>query len=937
MKASKRHVTEFEIQYSRKKENNTKKLNKTVLSKSLNELNITNINETINLENENNSLDGITHDGGMSMITDAFSIASRLETKQFIDYKQIPHLNPITAAELELIRDFAYENHKKLSEVLTKTTSADSRTNGVGSKGGHIAREYKAPGPHNGHNSIKDEERLIRNSEDSSDNKSYALKPPKILNHQPWDNRTVNRIFKDENNRIVKVFTDSFFRNSVTELVESGISTPSDFSLPKTKSIEMEQLSKNEQKLIEMLSPDLSANDNIILEETVHHSHEQIETGKSSKFNKKIILPSINKSKCNLNKKIGGVTYQAIDDNRSFWIEKCLAPISKSINDFNYFDFTVLSKVQAGNDFGVHLLGYICILLGINHTYDLIKASLLRELSQFQRFLQGVDIMSVPVRRLRKANLFFIENLEKCNDYVMRPELLQRSRDWTFVEAKSLSKLHKWVKSFNYTSCIILKVAEWRKIQQTLPDDVTINLIEEKKSSANNSPSKRVSPIKASPSPEKVRSTSPGMEFFPEAFYWELAAMDIANTLYNKDPVSSNNNSSNEISNNNSDGEYGIYDDFDEDEDEEAISKPIESPIVPPPVVNEIDNLVHTQNKEENAVVKDDAEEDDYEDNYEDDEYGDDGFGDEDDSNEKKKIEEDLIDAAAKKEKVEEKSRLEKKRLEDESNEAKRIEDELIAEKSRIEEEVKIESQRIDDYAAIEKELSGEPVETTVTDVSVIEKEIVKDDEDDDYGDDEFGEEEEEETVLETPFVQPVNDTPIVIEKPVINDNPVVIEEPVINDTPIVIEEPVINDTPVVIEKSVINDTPIVIEEPVINDTPIVTEEPVNDTPIVIEEPVINDTPVVIEKPVINDTPIVIEEPVINDTPVVVEEPVINDTPVVTEEPVINDTPIVIEEPVINDTPVVIEEPVSDTPIVIEEPVINDTPVEDDYGDDDFE
>ena len=54
--------------------------------------------------------------------------------------------------KMSMIRTNTSKNITALNNVLVRVSTSDSRESGVGSRGGHIAREVKSPGPHNGHN-----------------------------------------------------------------------------------------------------------------------------------------------------------------------------------------------------------------------------------------------------------------------------------------------------------------------------------------------------------------------------------------------------------------------------------------------------------------------------------------------------------------------------------------------------------------------------------------------------------------------------------------------------------------------------------------------------------------------------------------------------------------------------------------------------------------
>ena len=54
--------------------------------------------------------------------------------------------------KMTMIRTNTSKNIAALNNILVRVSTSDSRETGVGSRGGHIAREVKSPGPHNGHN-----------------------------------------------------------------------------------------------------------------------------------------------------------------------------------------------------------------------------------------------------------------------------------------------------------------------------------------------------------------------------------------------------------------------------------------------------------------------------------------------------------------------------------------------------------------------------------------------------------------------------------------------------------------------------------------------------------------------------------------------------------------------------------------------------------------
>lgn len=59
------------------------------------------------------------------------------------------------------IREIAQSNVAKVDHILTTAEKVRYREHCVGSKGGHIARELKAPGPLNGHRFIRPEDKFF--------------------------------------------------------------------------------------------------------------------------------------------------------------------------------------------------------------------------------------------------------------------------------------------------------------------------------------------------------------------------------------------------------------------------------------------------------------------------------------------------------------------------------------------------------------------------------------------------------------------------------------------------------------------------------------------------------------------------------------------------------------------------------------------------------
>ena len=107
----------------------------------------------------------------------------------------------LTDHEMELL-GYMSEDFKKLMIHTCKERSAQNIGNvdlkiklandmkclesGVGSYGGHIAREFKSPGPCNGHNYIKLHERLLTGEPNKSQKEDFVAHPL-VLVHPNWE------------------------------------------------------------------------------------------------------------------------------------------------------------------------------------------------------------------------------------------------------------------------------------------------------------------------------------------------------------------------------------------------------------------------------------------------------------------------------------------------------------------------------------------------------------------------------------------------------------------------------------------------------------------------------------------------------------------------------------------------------------------------------
>ena len=108
---------------------------------------------------------------------------------------QLPMLDWRTAANVVRVKESSSTNIARINKVLKKAEDMECLRNGIGSRGGHIARQLGAPGPTNGHTPIKDSDRLHVSSEAkmSEEDMLSALKGGRRRPFAPpeWDHNHV--------------------------------------------------------------------------------------------------------------------------------------------------------------------------------------------------------------------------------------------------------------------------------------------------------------------------------------------------------------------------------------------------------------------------------------------------------------------------------------------------------------------------------------------------------------------------------------------------------------------------------------------------------------------------------------------------------------------------------------------------------------------------
>lgn len=97
-----------------------------------------------------------------------------------VDVTPAPLYNLHTTRELAEFGKCTLQEVQKLTNLLNNAQTINSRLNGLGSPGGPIAREIKAPGPHNGHNPISKGDAFLNPNFDIGDEVIKLVIPYKM-------------------------------------------------------------------------------------------------------------------------------------------------------------------------------------------------------------------------------------------------------------------------------------------------------------------------------------------------------------------------------------------------------------------------------------------------------------------------------------------------------------------------------------------------------------------------------------------------------------------------------------------------------------------------------------------------------------------------------------------------------------------------------------
>lgn len=328
------------------------------------------------------------------------------------------HLN-VTKTELK-------RNVDSLKSRLTKVENHDSRSSGVGLVGGHIARELRCPSPLNGHRKISEQDQLVVPA-----NMNFTgMATPKLHSDTPlmqpvWDSNFTRHHFttyeKRPNSAPDEVSRSEAFRQEVFKLRSSSNMTnikgdkvlfSTSLNLDNYKFNEKDELLLSNRTKLAPLSPPTSSY-LAIAEENKRimsaggggggrgEGHSEYGMGGSAfRGSTNVINTAIMEteedyqsasSSDNENNLTTDESSQLFDQRAIDLWKQLTNELVASAQDIDHHDLNDINVLRSPPEPVVDVFSYICLLLGLQPTWNNTRASLLHETNVLIKFFNEVS------------------------------------------------------------------------------------------------------------------------------------------------------------------------------------------------------------------------------------------------------------------------------------------------------------------------------------------------------------------------------------------------------------------------------------------------------------------------------------------------------------------------------------------------------------------
>jgi hypothetical protein len=345
----------------------------------------------------------------------------------------------LTAKEIELLQyissDFkillsngckvrSEANIQHLKHIMTLSEALKCVESGAGSYGGHVARMVGAPGPNNGHNTVREHERIHTSNFTAGESKKLIAKA-KPLNHDSFDpnpeggslsfgRKTLNLHNSDldvndisERARVAKEIEqyNEIYEIRRKELKKKAIKTS------QKRVLESDAIDYRNPEFRAMLdlpnpgeSRDVMFSDTYHAQKAVEKEKAETEHVKNTRKNQERLLREQEES-CSPKQQLAAKMDRKFHKRARIWRyfltklhASCEHLTTKALDDLIFLK----EPVELVKD----LICYFCIILGLTPDWHVAQRSLFKETKSFLSFLRMINPLDVPIRRLRKASSF---------------------------------------------------------------------------------------------------------------------------------------------------------------------------------------------------------------------------------------------------------------------------------------------------------------------------------------------------------------------------------------------------------------------------------------------------------------------------------------------------------------------------------------------------
>jgi len=344
------------------------------------------------------------------------------------------------------LRENAVKTVGRIDQVFDITTKVNMRQHGIGSKGGHIARELGAPGPINGHRKIMPKDKLVF-YHGSHQPKGDPRKHVKVQLPE-WNHR-----FKNLNTISVDPFKKPFpvvKLHNVKRDVQEYLSLSRSLSLLPPEHMDSRQpihppADEDELESVTGFETSKFRRTKLIDESNFHKYYND---KNNTIFNEDSVFADADQWEVEV-EEMRPYPSALVRSAEKLW-QRMIVDLKCAALRIEYRHMVELANCHAPASMAVDVVGYIAVLLGVKPTWSHARRYLFRECVPLLQFLHEVEPLTIPYRRLRRA-------------IKLREERLMGHSDESIAAcSQPIGVLYGWVASFNVIAMLIINVRNRR-------------------------------------------------------------------------------------------------------------------------------------------------------------------------------------------------------------------------------------------------------------------------------------------------------------------------------------------------------------------------------------------------------------------------------------------------------------------------------------------